>query len=175
MTSHLGEPIEIVAYDPAWEAAFGQERAALQSALPGTFTALEHIGSTAITGMTAKPIVDMLAALKDYPATAPTLMILKALGYEDLGEAGVAGRQYLRKRSGQAFNLHLVEAGGSHWRNNLLLRDYLRAHPAEAASYAQHKQQVFAAGHQTLLAYSESKAAFLSDLLQRATLWQVKV
>ena len=171
----LDEPIEIVSYDPAWVSTFERERDALQAAFAGTIEAFEHIGSTAVAGMAAKPIVDMLAALKVYPATAPILTALAALGYEDLGEAGVPGRQYLRKRGVQAFNLHLVEDGGAHWHNNVLLRDYLRAHPAEAACYAHHKQQVYTAGHQTLLAYSERKAVYLSNLLQRAVHWQAKV
>jgi GrpB-like predicted nucleotidyltransferase (UPF0157 family) len=175
MTLQLDEPIEIVAYDPAWARAFERERVSLQPAFADSLAALEHIGSTAVAGMDAKPIVDLMAALKNYPASPATLLALAALGYEDLGEAGVPGRQYLRKRGGQAFNLHLVVSGGAHWRNNLLLRDYLRAQPAEAANYARHKRQLFAAGRTTLLAYSDGKTALLGELLQRAAQWQVKV
>jgi GrpB-like predicted nucleotidyltransferase (UPF0157 family) len=170
----LDEPIEIVSYDPAWGATFERERDALQAAFAGTIEAFEHIGSTAVAGMAAKPIVDMMAVLKVYPATVPMLTVLAQFGYEDLGEAGVPGRQYLRKRGAQAFNLHLIESSSAHWGNNLLLRDYLRAHLAEAASYAQHKQQMVAAGLKTLLAHSDGKAAFLGNLLQRAAEWQIK-
>ena len=92
-----------------------------------------------------------------------------ALGYEDLGDAGVPGRVYFRKRTAlRAFNLALVEEDGPLWRDNLAVRDYLRAHPDEAAAYAAAKRAAIAGGATTLLAYSAAKANVLATLVEKA-------
>ncbi|HEX4947594.1 MAG TPA: GrpB family protein [Blastocatellia bacterium] len=169
----LDEPVKIVAYDAAWLAMFAQEHVALGDTLAGAIVDIQHIGSTAVAGMTAKPIVDIQAGLKSYPAETSLLVGLEQLGYEYLGEAGVAGRQYLRKRQSKAFNLHLVQHEGEHWRNNLALRDYLRVHADEAQRYAQHKRDALAQAA-TLLAYSDLKHPFVAELLERALTWRVR-
>jgi len=78
-----------------------------------------------VPNLIAKPIIDLMLGVNDYPAAflRPALL---ALGYESLGEAGIAGREYFRCRSGINCNLHVVLTDGSHWRNNLALRKYLR-------------------------------------------------
>lgn len=167
----LDEAIEIVAYDPAWPALFVQERLVLREALAAAAASIQHIGSTAVGGMFAKPVIDILAGLVSYPADTTLLTKLAPLGYEYLGEAGVAGRQYLRKRNEHAFNLHLVLHEGEQWENNLTLRDYLRAYDDEARRYAQHKRQALAQAS-SLLAYSDLKSHFVTELLQRAIAWK---
>ena len=92
-----------------------------------------------------------------------------ALGYEDLGDAGVPGGISFRKRTAlRAFNLTLVEEDGPLWRDNLALRDYLRAHPEEAATYAAAKRAAIAGGATTLLAYAAAKANVLATLMDKA-------
>lgn len=169
----LDEPVEIVVYDAAWPAMFAQEHVALREALAGTIVNIQHIGSTAVAGMPAKPIVDIQVGLKFYPAETSLLVGLEQLGYEYLGEAGVAGRQYLRKRQSKAFNLHLVQHQGEHWRNNLALRDYLGVHTDDAQRYAQHKLHASVQAT-TLLAYSDLKHHFVAELLERALTWYVR-
>jgi len=100
------------------------------------------------------------------------LAVLETLGYEYLGEAGVPGRLYFRKRHPHAFNLHLVQWGSEVWTNNLWLRDFLRAPPQEADRYGQHKQELVKRGIGTLLAYSDQKAAVIAELLERAQAWK---
>jgi GrpB-like predicted nucleotidyltransferase (UPF0157 family) len=161
----IDEPVELVAYDRAWPARFARERRRLGAHLTRPAT-IEHIGSTAVPGLASKPVVDILVGVDPADVEVVAQQIAGA-GYEDLGEAGVPGRRHLRRRAAHAYNVHIVALGGPLWRDNLALRDYLRREPAQAARYADAKRRAIAAGP-TLLAYSDSKAAFLEDLVSRA-------
>ncbi|WP_433937874.1 GrpB family protein [Sorangium cellulosum] len=96
----------------------------------------------------------------------------EALGYEHLGEAGVVGPEYVRRRGTHDTNLAVVEWGASRWHDNLLLRGFLRAHEAVAAEVARSKQEAWQSGARTLLAYSERKRHAVSALLDRAKGWR---
>ncbi|MFN0121836.1 MAG: GrpB family protein [Blastocatellia bacterium] len=167
----VDEPITIVDYNPEWPRWFADEQARLLGGLGDAATYIEHIGSTAVPGLVAKPIIDLLAGLSAFPPSGRQIAVIEALGYVSLGEAGVPGRWYFRKRGPRSCNLHLTLHGGDLWRNNLLLRDFLHAHPHEAAAYGRHKQDLVAAGARTLLAYSEQKAAIIAALIQKAAKW----
>lgn len=167
----LNEPVHVAEYDPAWPRAFAGEAPVLARVLPAG-TRIEHIGSTSVPGLAAKPIVDIQAGVTGPLDEARFAAVLEPLGYESLGEAGVPGRLYFRRRGTQSFNVHVVELGGAHWQNNLALRDYLRAVPAAAARYGQHKRAVVAAGAQELAAYSQGKASVVDELLAEARRWR---
>lgn len=179
---HIDEPINLCNYDPTWLHRFEQEQVVLLHAFseadPFRFVdeiiAIEHFGSTAVPGLAAKPIIDILVGLKQYPMRAESVQLLAGIGYEHLGEAGVPGRLYFRKRQPFAFNIAAVEWNGRLWIDNLLLRDYLRSHPEARQQYEEHKRAIIAMGCQQLLAYSEQKAKMLSDLLRQAKEWHGK-
>lgn len=164
----LDEPITLSAYQIDWPARFAGEQQRLTAALSIAPAYLEHIGSTAVPGLEAKPTLDLMLGLPSYPPAACLIAGLEALGYESLGEAGVPERHYLRLRTTLSANLHLVLYNGSHWRNNLALRDYLRITPAACERYAQAKQAALASGATSLLSYSAAKAAVVRDLLEQA-------
>lgn len=170
----LDEAVEIADHDPHHAGRFRGERDRLRLGLATATLKFEHIGSTAVPGMRGKPIVDMMLGAP--PAAWAGLddlrLRLVALGYEDLGEAGVPGRIYFRRRALRAFNLALVELEGVLWRENVLLRDYLRAHPEDAAGYAEAKRAAVAGGATTLLAYSAAKAPTLATLADMARAWR---
>ena len=136
---NIDEPITIEPYNPAWVTHFASERAVLCHALSIELSRVEHIGSTSVAGMQAKPIVDMMLGLDSFPPLLTVTDRLYSLGYEALGEAGVPGRLYFRKRLPNAFNVQAVLFGGPLWKNNLLMRDFLAAHPVEARRYADDK------------------------------------
>jgi ribonuclease-3 len=157
----LEEPVNLQDYDPRWPEVAAEEAERLRAAVPGA--AVEHIGSTAVPGLAAKPIIDLLVGV-------PALdLSLRLADYEACGEAGVPGRLYFRKRGPVSFNAHLVVQGGELWQNALLLRDYLRSHPPEARRYLEGKRGALAAGA-TLLRYSGAKSKLVEDLLARARL-----
>jgi ribonuclease-3 len=161
----IDEPVAVQGHDANWAELYGAEAARLESALGEAALAIEHVGSTAVPGLDAKPIVDLLVGVA---ALDPALRLPD---YEACGPAGVPGRLYFRKRGPASFNAQVVVHGGPIWRAALLLRDYLRAHPDEAQRYASHKHESLARGATTLLRYSQEKASLISELLQRAEAW----
>lgn len=97
---------------------------------------------------------------------------LRTLGYESLGEAGVAGRVYLRRRNHRWFNISLTTLRARLWRDNLLLRDYLRSDATARRRYAREKWAAVNAGNATLLAYGEAKSPVIDELLEDARTWR---
>src|SRR5690242_11200662 len=106
--SDVDEPIHLSGYDPQWPILFRDEKGRLSCSLPGDL-AIEHIGSTSVPGMMAKPIIDIMVGTEAHHKIEEVRSVLGDLGYEDMGEAGIPGRIYLRKRSGPAFNIAIVE------------------------------------------------------------------
>lgn len=168
----IDESITVVPYQPHWPELFHQEQQRLQHSLTGHILDIQHIGSTAVPGLAAKPVVDILLGLQTLKNATETTTILQTLGYEYLGEAGISGRLYFRCRHPQAFNVHLVQLGSELWTNNLLLRDFLRTHPEVANQYGQHKQELIQSGIETLLAYSDKKGTLVAELLRCAQAWR---
>ena len=147
----IDEPISVIPYQPHWVNLFNQERQCLQENIQSIV--VQHIGSTAVPGLAAKLIIDIMVGGKITDLMAG----IKSLGYEYLGEAGVPGRLYFRKRKTYAFNVHLVQCREI-WTNNLLLRDYLRSHPESAKEYGQYKQKLVESGAVTLSLILNRKA-----------------
>jgi GrpB-like predicted nucleotidyltransferase (UPF0157 family) len=165
---HLDEPVNVSSYQSEWTGQFAIEHRRISEALRIASADLEHIGSTAVPDLAAKPIIDLMLGINGYPPSPALLREIERLGYESLGEAGVPGRLYLRRRSATPANLHVVLKGGAHWLSNLALREYLRAHASARERYAQAKLAAIEAGATSLLSYSAAKAKLLSSLLHEA-------
>jgi GrpB-like predicted nucleotidyltransferase (UPF0157 family) len=165
---HIDEPVSVSPHQPSWPAQFAAEHRRIGAALHVDPADLEHIGSTAVPDLAAKPIVDLMLGINSYPPSPALVQEIERLGYEPLGEAGVPGRLYFRLRSATHANLHVVRKGSAHWVNNLALREHLRTHASARERYAQAKLAAIAAGATSLLAYSAAKAKVLSSLLQEA-------
>jgi GrpB-like predicted nucleotidyltransferase (UPF0157 family) len=175
VSANVDEPVEITDHDPHYEGRYRAERDRVRLGLATASLKFEHVGSTAVPGLAGKPIVDLMlgASPTVWAAREELRPRVVALGYEDLGEAGVPGRLSFRKRTAlRAFNLALVEEGGPLWRDNLALRDYLRAHPEEAASYAATKRAAIAGGARTLLSYSAANAKNVAAITEKARAWR---
>lgn len=168
----LDEKISLKAYDPRWPELFRIESECIRESLGPAVLGIEHVGGTAVPGMTTKPVVDMLVGTESLELADGTLEKMTLLGYENLGEAGVPGRIYFRKRGkGQHFNAHFVVRDSENWTRNLLVRDYLRTHPAEAAAYADLKRGILDSGVDTLIAYNDRKRPWMDALKARARKW----
>lgn len=140
----LEEPVEIVDYDPRRARAYRGERDRVRLALATASLKFEHIGSTAVPGLAGRPIVDLMAGAAPavWAARDELRPRIVALGYQDLGEAGLPGSlQFQRRTALRTFNLSLVEFEGPVWNANLAVRNYLRAHADEAAGYAKAKRE----------------------------------
>lgn len=169
VSGELDERVVVSAYDDSWPDRFEREKERLLGDLEDAVLAIEHIGSTAVPGLDAKPIVDVLIGVAGPPGSRAIIDRVRALGYESFGEAGVPGRLYFRRRlPDAAFNVHVVERESTLWCDNLLLRDYLRTHPKDAAEYAAAKRRAASAAPDSLLQYSKLKSPALDVLLIRA-------
>jgi GrpB-like predicted nucleotidyltransferase (UPF0157 family) len=158
--------IEVVEYDETWPVRAAAARAELMPL--GVFDAVEHIGSTSLPGLAAKPIIDLMAAAASLDAVAAAEDALAGLGYRRF-DTGMPGRLfYYRDEDGQrAYHLHVVPADTWDTRNQRLLRDYLRAHPEDARRYAELKRRL--AGEDTDGdAYTKAKTELIQELTDRA-------
>jgi len=166
----MGAAIEIAAYDPAWPGAYERERAAILEALGDLVFAIEHVGSTSVPGLGAKPIIDIMVGLRELADHARCVAPLRFLGYEHKGEFGIPGRHYFRKpvRGPRRHQLHMVEHGRDFWVRHLLFRDYLRRHPDEAAAYQRLKVGLAARFGTDVEGYTEAKREFIQSALVKA-------
>lgn len=159
----VDEPVKLASYDRSWPRRARAEVARLRPLLPPAVR-VEHIGSTAVAACDAKPIIDLLVGA-DAEGRDTAAAALVAAGYESLGEAE-PGRIYLRRRE-PSFNVHVVELGGRLWRDNLHLRDLLRADSSARARYVEAKRRALAL-EPRLLGYSREKSTVLRELLEEA-------
>lgn len=161
----LDEDVEIVPYNFLWPRVFQDELKNLRRVLKEE--AIEHIGSTAVPNLSAKPIIDIMIGVKEYPPSPRWIKKIVSLGYVFYGEAGVPLRLHFTKRADLNVNLSVVELEGTHWKYNLLLRNFLREHPEACKAYEEVKKKAIHAGATKLLAYSKFKHAFLQTLLKQ--------
>ena len=165
--SGLSERVELSEYDPSWAEIFEAERLLIAPIFDGRAVGIEHIGSTSVPDLCAKPIVDVLVGLRELALSDDEIKAMEELGYEYLGEFGLPGRLYFRKGDPRTHHVHVVEHGGEHWERHLAFRDALRANPEERQRYDALKRQLAAEGH-PWEAYSELKTPFIREVEARA-------
>lgn len=162
-------------HDPSYPTRYGREAAHIARALGPVAVRIEHVGSTSIRGLPGKPTIDILVGTAGAEVGPAVRQIMADLGYEHRGEMGVPGRNYFRKGATypRGFNVHIVELDGELWNDNLLFRDYLRAHPQIAWEYAQLKERIVdaMAAQDASVAYGAGKAPFIEDVLADARKW----
>lgn len=169
----LGLTINTVAlsdYNAAWAQLFQAEAAQLHAAIGRYVLDIQHVGSTAIAGIPAKPIIDIAVAVADFAEATRCIEPVVALGYTYRGEQGIPRRHYFVKRAGASstFHLHMNESKSADWRQQIAFRDHLRQHPAVAQEYAALKLRLAAQFPTDRVAYTEGKSAFISQVLMQA-------
>jgi GrpB-like predicted nucleotidyltransferase (UPF0157 family) len=155
MASELDPAVRLVAYDPAWPVQADEELRRLEDALGAVALRLEHIGSTAVPGLPAKPILDLQLSVADIEQREHYVEPLERLGYLFVPAPLSPDHHFFAKppERPRSHHLHVYEAGGRHELRHLAVRDFLRAHDDEAASYAALKREVVARYPQDRLAY----------------------
>jgi GrpB-like predicted nucleotidyltransferase (UPF0157 family) len=165
----MDAPAVVVPYDPHWPAEFAVLRARVDEALTGVAHVTEHVGSTAVPGLAAKPIVDISVVVPATAVVGPAVGALARAGWRPEGELGVAGREALAPPAGLAYHhMYVVLGGSGAHRDHVDLRDFLRSHPAEAARYAQLKYSLAAMLPVDRTAYAEGKAEMIGQFLRQA-------
>jgi GrpB-like predicted nucleotidyltransferase (UPF0157 family) len=155
--------ITILPYQPAWTLSYANEAAALAALVPA-FCAIEHIGSTAVPGLAAKPVIDMMAAVADLTLTKATLPVLAVRGYQ-LIDAGMRNRLFLQRTGDPDFNLHIVTLDTWPTRKERLMRDALIADPAARDEHAAPKRTLAEEFCDDMTAYTRAKTAFVQKIM----------
>jgi GrpB-like predicted nucleotidyltransferase (UPF0157 family) len=165
------EPIELVPYDPSWPAQFDAIKARLVDALGATARRVDHVGSTAVPGLIAKPIIDAQLSVPDHADEDAFAPHIAALGWPL--RARSPGERYFRPPNGapRIVHLHVCDHGGEWERRHLLFRDYLRAHAERCASYSALKSELAEKYRDDRLAYVDGKTAFVEQTLADAAAW----
>lgn len=167
----LSDHVEVVAYDPAWPERFAAERRALVNVLAERVGTIEHVGSTAVPGLAAKPTIDLMVGVETLDVGPAVVEPLKGLGYNYLGEFGLPWRHFFRKGLPPTHHVHWVRRGADFWTKQIVFRDYLRAHPAVCAQYERLKRGLVAKFADNRAAYTAAKTDFILDLQEHAWRW----
>ncbi|GLC23545.1 GrpB family protein [Roseisolibacter agri] len=158
-------------HDPAWARAFDDEARRIRDALGALPAEVAHVGSTAVPGLAAKPILDLLVGIPRMEDVAAYVAPLEALGYASRGEYGLPGRHYLVRDDAagrRTHHLNVVPLGGPFWRTHVGFRDALRAQPERRAAYEALKRDLATRHAGDRPAYTEGKAAFIQATLRQA-------
>jgi GrpB-like predicted nucleotidyltransferase (UPF0157 family) len=165
-----GESVTLVVSD-VWPARFEELRKVIVSALGDTAVRVDHVGSTAVPGIPAKPIVDIQVSVPDVEDEDAYGPALERLGWSMRSRE--PGHRYFRTPKGAQprIQVHVCEVGGEWEREHLLFRDYLRAHPERASAYGEVKRHFGERYRDDRLAYTEAKTPFIRTTLAIAERW----
>jgi GrpB-like predicted nucleotidyltransferase (UPF0157 family) len=166
----VSEPnIVIREYDPAWQKLFEVLRERLLDVLGGLAVAVEHVGSTAVPGLAAKPVVDIDAVVPSAEDVPLAVERLERAGYRHEGDLMIPGREAFEPPVDAPWHhLYVVTAGGEELRRHLAFRDYLRAHPEESSTYAALKRECARRFGGDRRAYTDAKREFVEHILSRS-------
>lgn len=165
----------IVTYDPKWPILYEQEKCRILEAIGHKVMAIEHVGSTAVPGLGAKPIVDIMAGVLQSADAEECLPFLQRLGYDDVTPQPenpdwyyCLGKYTRALAEATAYHLHLVRFMSDHWKKHLLFRDFLRAHPEVAQRYHELKKKLAAEHVSDREAYTQAKTSFIDSVVLQA-------
>lgn len=160
-------------HNPAWARMAEAEAGRLKTALGETLVTVHHMGSTAIPGIAAKPVVDLMPTVTSLEALEARRSSVEALGYLWRGEFGIPERRYcvLERDGKRVFHTHFFVDGHANVARQLLFRDYLRAHREEALAYETIKREAATAHPWDSMAYNDHKSAWIRACQERAEAW----
>ena len=163
------DSVKLAPHDERWHQLFDEEKARIENAVGKHIIAVEHLGSTSVCGISAKPILDIGVAIENFSDGERLVAPLENLGYIFRGENGIPGRHYFVKGAPRrTHHLHIVELKSDLWKNHLLFRDYLRENPAAAKEYENLKKSLAEKHAENRGQYTTGKSAFIEKVLQTA-------
>ena len=166
--------VEIVDYNPGWPALALVESARLANAIGADLIRIEHLGSTSVPGLAAKPVVDLFPVVTSLKALDRRQSAIEELGYLWRGEFGVTGRRFCSRDIAGVRRFHCFEDGTEELVRHRIFRDYLRAHPFEARALEDQKRGAAAAHPDDTLAYNGAKSGWILACQLRANAWAEK-
>ena len=167
------DPIALVPYDPTWPSRFEEWKQRLLAALPQPPHRIDHVGSTAVPGLAAKPVVDIQISVGDPNDEASYVPAIESLGVQLRNRD--EDHRFFRPFAAlpRDVHVHVCQAGSEWERRHLLFRDYLRAHPAARQAYLQAKEEAAARWADDRVAYTEAKGMVIGQLTAEAERWSV--
>jgi GrpB-like predicted nucleotidyltransferase (UPF0157 family) len=164
-------PLVVLNYDPMWPQVFAQLQSRIWPAISDVATTIEHVGSTSVPGLAAKPVIDMTIVVPAKSLMPLVIDRLASLGYQHRGDLGIPGREAFARPNGTpAHHLYACVMGNLGLRNHLAIRDYLRHNPSSAHTYGDLKRQAADAYGHDIDAYIDAKTPFLLEILTKAGL-----
>ncbi len=168
----MGRRIEVVDADPRWPQMFSKEVEAISSVIRSGLVAIHHIGSTAVPGLAAKPVIDILLEMEDVAILDRFDSGMEGLGYVVKGEFGIPGRRfYLKGLVERTHHIHAFPAGSHDAVRHLAVRDYLIARPSVSTAYGLLKRRNAERFRQDNDGYCEAKHHFVTELEKSALKW----
>jgi GrpB-like predicted nucleotidyltransferase (UPF0157 family) len=162
------DPIELADYDPIWPVRFVEYRDRLRQALGPVALRIEHVGSTAVPGLVAKPVIDIQISVRDVENDEAFVGPIESQGFQL--RFVEPGHRYFHPRPGlpRLAQVHVCTVESTWERNHLLFRDYLRSHPGVAEEYAALKRELVGKNREDRIAYTDAKGPFIEAVLARA-------
>ncbi|MGB3340035.1 MAG: GrpB family protein [bacterium] len=161
--------LQLVPYSAEWDLFFDREKQKIMKNIGRYVLTVEHIGSTSIKNMYAKPIIDIAIGLQEFDIGFKCLEPLKTMGYLFLGEYGIKKRHFFRTDSDIVkCHIHMYDISNQEYQNHILFRDYLREHEKEAKEYAELKKNLLLVCGNDREKYTKAKAEFIDDILKKA-------
>ncbi len=167
--------VEVVPHDPKWRDAFEQEKQQLLPVFNSNLIAIHHIGSTAISNIYAKPIIDFLIEVKEIAKVDECNLSMEALGYEVMGEFGISGRRYFRKSNiagVRTHHVHIFKVGEPEVEKHLVFRDYMMNHQEDAQQYSDLKRELARNYPNDIDSYMDGKNEFIQQMIAKAVKWR---
>ena len=163
--------VELVPHDPGWKRDYAAEVERLEALVAERVIAFEHVGSTAIEGLAAKPVVDMLAVVDDLAAATDPVPVLEDHGYEHRPNDDVSGRLFLAKgpRTDRTHYLSITEHSSDCYTDQIAFRDHLQSHPDIMVEYEELKRRLAVEYSDDRASYTEAKVSFVQRVLERVT------
>jgi GrpB-like predicted nucleotidyltransferase (UPF0157 family) len=168
------EPIALTDASAAWPERYARLRDRLAFAL-GSGVRIEHIGSTSIAGIGAKPIIDILVSVPDLTDESRFVPAIESVGVQLRMREPDRGHVYFRDTQPRTVHIHVCQVGSKWERDHLLFRDYLRGHPEAARAYQAMKRAAADAYGDDRIAYTEAKGPFIERVLASAEEWAERI
>ena len=170
VTGWQNEPVQIVPYDPRWPSLFAEEAAAVQHVIGSWVTGgIHHVGSTAVPGLAAKPIIDIAVGVTDLASSRPCINLLAKLNYRYFPYRTQVMHWLCKPDpSRRTHHLHLIPCGSRRFCEEIAFCDYLRTHPDIARQYQRLKEQLAAQHTDDREAYTQAKGAFVTEVTTAA-------
>ena len=168
--------IELETHNQNWSRDFEKEAAIIKDVLSGNLIAAYHIGSTAITGIKAKPVIDILLEVKSINEIDKHKQRIEGLGYEAKGEYGIKERRFFQKGNNErTHHIHIFESGNSEIERHLLFIEFMNSHPHRAAEYEKLKMKLSCHHKEEPEKYSQSKSVFIHNIDVEASAWKAQL